>query len=130
MRPWIWPGGKLHVRPCAPEDLRVGDIAVWFDGKRLLSHRVIELLADGRFVTRGDWYKRSDAPADANQLVGVAVRFSVRCLSYPLAPSQTCSERYSRSGLEPKTVISSKKSRSSGFWYCLRSSRADPPNDF
>lgn len=88
MRPWIWPGGMLHVRPCVIADLRVGDIAVWFDGRRLLSHRVVDLLADGRFVTRGDWYKRSDAPADTNQLVGVAVRFVRGPISYSLTWSR------------------------------------------
>ncbi len=84
MRPWIWPGGQLHVRRCGLADLRVGDIAVWFDGRRLLSHRVVAIAESGQFVTRGDWYERSDAPADANQLVGVAVRFSLRGLSYSL----------------------------------------------
>lgn len=82
MRPWIWPGGQLHIRPCGVDELRVGDIAVWFNGTRLLSHRVIAIREDGSFVTRGDWYERADSPAEAHQLVGVAVRFSLGRISY------------------------------------------------
>lgn len=84
MRPWIWPGGVLHVRRCGAEELKVGDIAVWFDGSRLMSHRVIAVLAQQRFVTRGDWYRRSDPPAHAHQLVGRATRFSYGRFGYDL----------------------------------------------
>ena len=50
MRPWIWPGGNVHVRRCRMEELRIGDIAVWFDGANLLSHRVVAM-REGEFVT-------------------------------------------------------------------------------
>ena len=83
MRPWIWPNGKLHVEPCSLTQLRVGDIAVWFDGTHLLAHRVIELGIDA-VITRGDSSKTVDAPAMPSQLLGRAVRFSKGPVSYRL----------------------------------------------
>lgn len=83
MRPWIWPGGELHVERCSASALRVGDIAVWFDGHQLLSHRV--LATDGvRFVTKGDSGTVPDEPAEGMQLVGRAVRFRKGPVSYRL----------------------------------------------
>jgi hypothetical protein len=83
MRPWIWPNGKLHVEPCSIAELRLGDIAVWFDGKRLLSHRVVELRAD-ELSTRADSSATDDAPVQPSQLLGRAVRFTKGPVSYRL----------------------------------------------
>ena len=84
MRPFIWPGGTLLVRRCEPDDLAVGDIAVWFDGARMLSHRVVARTPAG-VVTRGDWLARLDEPFAPEQLVGVAVAFaSARGLGFRL----------------------------------------------
>jgi GNAT superfamily N-acetyltransferase len=75
MWPWLWPNGEIHAERCEVADLRAGDIAVWFDGHRILSHRVVEV--DGeRFVTRGDNNAAPDAAADGNQLLGRVTRFS------------------------------------------------------
>lgn len=83
MRPWVWPGGTLHVRRCTVADLAPGDIAVWFDGRVLLSHRVVAV-RDGRFVTKGDTNRAVDAPADPGQLLGRVVRFSMAGVSWRL----------------------------------------------
>jgi hypothetical protein len=84
MRPWIWPGGQLQVRRCRVEDLRVGDIAVWFDGRKLLSHRVLDA-GTGRFVTSGDWSPTTDPAAGNAELLGRAVRFTLSPhISWPL----------------------------------------------
>lgn len=83
MRPWIWPNGKLHVEPCSIAQLRLGDIAVWFDGTHLLSHRVVELRADA-LATRADSSPTDDAPVQPCQLLGRAVRFSKGFVSYRL----------------------------------------------
>jgi hypothetical protein len=83
MRPWLWPGGKLEVQRCGIAELRLGDIAVWFDGKQLRSHRVVQLSADS-FVTRGDLMAEPDPRGAAEQLVGKAVRASVAGVSYDL----------------------------------------------
>jgi hypothetical protein len=83
MRPWIWPNGRLHVEPCSIAQLKLGDIAVWFDGARLLSHRVVELRAD-MLATRADSSPTDDAPVQPCQLLGRAVRFTKGPVSYRL----------------------------------------------
>ncbi|MBI5479507.1 MAG: GNAT family N-acetyltransferase [Deltaproteobacteria bacterium] len=75
MWPWLWPDGRIHVERCRVSDLRAGDIAVWFNGRNIVSHRVVQL--DGeRFVTRGDNNAGPDPAADGNQLLGRVTRFS------------------------------------------------------
>jgi len=81
MRPWIWPGGQLVVQPCPAADLRVGDIAVWFDGHRLVSHRVAAKTAT-TIITRSDSSLADDPPAAHHQVLGRAIRFEKGCLSY------------------------------------------------
>jgi hypothetical protein len=83
MRPWIWPNGNVHVERCGIDELRIGDIAVWFDGTNMVSHRVVELGAD-RLGTRGDSSAEVDQPVQASQLLGRAVRFSKGRISYRL----------------------------------------------
>src|SRR5258708_7255644 len=83
MRPWIWPNGKLHVEPCQMAELRIGDIAVWFDGKNMVSHRVVEIGAD-MLATRADSSSVIDTPVQAPQLLGRAVRFTKGGISYRL----------------------------------------------
>lgn len=59
MRPQIMPGDILHLVPCPPEKLRIGDVAVFINEGRLIAHRIIykyseskQLLekGDGKFV--------------------------------------------------------------------------------
>jgi len=83
MRPWIWPNGELHVERCSLSDLRVGDIAVWFDGRNLVSHRVVELGAE-TIATRPDSSATIDPLVEPSQLLGRAVRFSKGPVSYRL----------------------------------------------
>jgi hypothetical protein len=83
MRPWIWPNGQLHVSPCRVEELRRGDIAVWFDGRQLFSHRVVRVEGD-TVVTKPDWTRTVDPALTGHQLVGRAVRFSKGSVSYRL----------------------------------------------
>lgn len=84
MRPWIWPGGMLGIQQCTVAELSVGDIAVWFDGRNLKSHRVIAVDATARFVTRADLGARDDTPAGDPELLGRAVSFSIRGVGYRL----------------------------------------------
>ena len=83
MRPWIWPNGKLHVERCSISELRIGDIAVWFDGTNMVSHRVVRLGKDV-LETHGDSSAAVDQPVHASQLLGRAVRFSKGRISYRL----------------------------------------------
>lgn len=83
MRPFIWPNGRLHVQPCTMAELRIGDIAVWFDGRNLVSHRVVRLGAD-TLTTQADSRAALDDSVRPSQLLGRAVRFSKGPLSYRL----------------------------------------------
>ena len=83
MRPWIWPGGFVHIVTCRIEQLHVGEIAVFFDGRALYSHRVLSTANEG-FATKGDWALPLDSMAQPSQLLGRAVRFSGRFGSYRL----------------------------------------------
>src|SRR5690242_8710383 len=69
MRPWIWPGGTLEVKRCTLDQLQKGQIAVWFDGRKWVSHRVLEL-GDDWFRTKGDFLEHPDDVASASQLLG------------------------------------------------------------
>ncbi len=84
MRPWIWPGGELGVQRCTVSELCVGDIAVWFDGRELRSHRVVAIDDAGRFLSRGDLGAGNDPPASDAELMGRAVSFQMLGLRYRL----------------------------------------------
>lgn len=83
MWPWLWPDGKIHVERCRVADLRAGDIAVWFNGRQIVSHRVIQVEGE-RFVTRGDNNAGPDPEADGQQLLGRVTRFSFLGLGWRL----------------------------------------------
>jgi hypothetical protein len=83
MRPWIWPRGLLHVERCQLRELHIGDIAVWFDGRVLLSHRVVAIQG-GKLVCKGDWNRQIDISPHAPQILGRAIRFSMGRISYRL----------------------------------------------
>src|SRR4051812_40848651 len=83
MRPWIWPNGTLHVEPCKMSDLRVGDIAVWFEGTRFIAHRVVCIGTDELF-TRRDSSLLPDPPVEPHRILGRAVRFTRGRISYRL----------------------------------------------
>lgn len=57
MRPLIPVGARVRVVSCEPEEIRVGDIALFRHGRSLIVHRVVELRREGetiRFAERGD----------------------------------------------------------------------------
>lgn len=84
MRPWIWPGGTLGIQYCNSSELGIGDIAVWFDGRSLRSHRVVAFDEAGRFITRSDLGERDDAPVSDPELLGRAVSFRMLGIGYRL----------------------------------------------
>jgi hypothetical protein len=83
MRPWIWTDGRLHVEQCGMDQLRLGDIAVWFDGAHFVAHRVVEL-GPGVLATRADSRLTVDPRVQPCQLLGRAVRFTKGPISYRL----------------------------------------------
>ena len=74
----------MGIEYCKASDLWPGDIAVWFDGRHLKSHRVVTTEPSGRFVTRGDLSAFEDLPAGDRELVGRAVSFEILGIRYCL----------------------------------------------
>jgi hypothetical protein len=83
MLPWIWPGGELHVARCTLDELKRGDIAVWFDGASYRAHRVVRI-TERTVVTRGDLSLGEDAPVLEHQVVGRAALFVAGPVAYRL----------------------------------------------
>lgn len=75
MYPTIESGDLIIVKAAAPEDLKEGDIVSFFDpdstGSSVVTHRVVTLLEDGSFITKGDANNAEDqTPVPAEKLVG------------------------------------------------------------
>jgi len=75
MRPLLAPGAVLVVKPCAPADLRVGDIVVARSSAgRVVAHRLVARHGDV-FVLRGDALGADDPPVGPTDILGRAVAF-------------------------------------------------------
>ena len=78
MQPAFNRGDMIIVKPCAPEDVRAGDIITYaLNDDVFITHRVVEILTERGgeqglwFVTKGDANVTADAlPVEASQLVG------------------------------------------------------------
>lgn len=72
MRPTLRPGDGVLVAPCAPRDLRAGDLVVVRRPGGPVCHRFLRRRG-GRLVTQGDNAWRTDRPAPEEALVGRVV---------------------------------------------------------
>jgi hypothetical protein len=57
MRPLLREGDEIQVRFCSPENLRKGDLAVFWEGKVLTAHRILDIRKtpqDHLFLEKGD----------------------------------------------------------------------------
>jgi len=78
MQPAFNRGDMIIVKPCAPEDVRAGDIITYaLSDDVFITHRVVGILIELNgeqglwFVTKGDANVTADAlPVEASQLVG------------------------------------------------------------
>lgn len=69
MHPVIRNGDYLQVVPCAPSELRRGDVILAATARGLTAHRIVRV--SGRLIiTRGDNSLRSDPPVDAASVIG------------------------------------------------------------
>lgn len=81
MLPSIWPGDVLAIARTAVKDVAKGDLVLSRRDRRLVVHRVIEmLLEDGatRVVTRGDAMPGPDQPIRAHDVLGKVIQIA-RC---------------------------------------------------
>jgi hypothetical protein len=70
MLPAIWPGDTVEVTPCAPEDLRTGEIVLAIREGRLFLHRLIGACTQKGFLLRGDSVPGLDPLFPPEALVG------------------------------------------------------------
>jgi signal peptidase len=72
----MWPaapeGSVVSVTPCPTSALRPGDMVTFKIGRRVITHRVHRLLADGRVSTWGDSIMTADPPLRAEDILGRA----------------------------------------------------------
>jgi len=69
MHPVIRSGDYVQVVPCAPSELRRGDIILASTGRGLTAHRIVRFSRRG-IITRGDNSLRSDPPVDPASVLG------------------------------------------------------------
>ncbi len=81
MKPLIFPGADLEVRPVPAENLRPGDVLLFHDGARLVAHRLVRRADDperGRlFYVRGDNRDDIEGPVSAGAILGRIERVRV-----------------------------------------------------
>jgi signal peptidase I len=67
-------GDLLLIRGVEPEEIKVGDVIVYRSYDRMIVHRVVQVISDGKnffFVTKGDANKSPDfPPVRSDRVVG------------------------------------------------------------
>lgn len=84
MEPSISTGGMVIIRPAVADDIHIGDIIAFSNGKEEICHRVMEVQAGPSlvFITKGDANRAADLiPVTAENVHG-KVFFSVPLLGY------------------------------------------------
>ena len=83
MEPAIRTGAVAYVDTgVSGADVGIGDIVAFRSGNILVTHRIVGLDDDGRYVTKGDANQTEDfAPVEASQIIGRTV-FSVPYAGY------------------------------------------------
>lgn len=75
MEPTILTNDYIIIDRSATSDLSVGDIISYYSkdpqiAGLVVTHRIVEILDDGRYLTRGDANTVNDEPVSADQIVG------------------------------------------------------------
>lgn len=69
MWPAVRPGRPVHVLPCDPDSLRVGDVVLLEGTEAVVLHRVVRLRGD-RLVTKGDACPDADGWVRRDRVLG------------------------------------------------------------
>ena len=84
MRPAINVGDLAIVKHVDPSQIHVGDMLTFHQGRQVVTHRVVEILPNGEFVTKGDANNAPDLePVSKSRIIGKAI-FVVPCVGYIL----------------------------------------------
>ncbi len=76
MKPLLWPGDTVEIRPCPPDQLRIGDVICVDTDDELLLHRLVgrpPVQGGPGVLTRGDRCLGPDAPRAREDVLGRAV---------------------------------------------------------
>lgn len=86
MAPWMQPGDILLASPASPASLGEGDVVV-FDSAEApggqITHRLVQLNADGTWITKGDANARADAGSVAPERISGEVRMIIPRIGLP-----------------------------------------------
>jgi signal peptidase I len=69
MHPVIRSGDYVRVVPCAPSELRCGDVILAVTGRGLTAHRIVRI-SERAIITRGDHSLHADPPVEPGNVVG------------------------------------------------------------
>ena len=72
MLPFLRDGWAVEVAHTR-DDIRRGDVIAYRAGQRVVVHRVVRTLPNGRLLTKGDWRLRCDPPVVRSQIIGPVV---------------------------------------------------------
>lgn len=88
MAPLINPSDKLFVKNSKLNHLSLGDIIVFYQKGKLISHRIVTK-RDSKIITKGDNSPFLDSPLTQNEIIGKAVRiegkYGILCLESKIA---------------------------------------------
>jgi hypothetical protein len=79
MLPTLWPGDIVEIAPCAPQELRAGEIVLATREGRFFLHRLLALGQRDGFLLRGDSMPGVDPLFPWEALLGRLVRLESRC---------------------------------------------------
>lgn len=74
MFPLLRPDDKGVVRKCRQDEVKPGDIIVFYQNNSLVAHRLIRRKGD-QLIAKGDKNSYTDAPVDSNRLVGKLIQY-------------------------------------------------------
>ena len=84
MQPAINVGDMAIVKRVDPSQIHVGDMLIFHQSRQVVTHRVVEVLPNGDFVTKGDANNAPDMePVPRSHIIGKAV-FIVPYVGYVL----------------------------------------------
>jgi signal peptidase len=84
MQPAINVGDLAIIKRVDPSQIHVGDIIAFHQSRQIVTHRVVEILPNGGFVTKGDANDAPDIePVPRSHLIGRAV-FVIPYVGYVL----------------------------------------------
>ena len=83
MEPTYHVGAIIYVKEVDPDTLKVDDPVTFYlnSSRTVATHRIIEILPDGRLVTQGDANDTADDPISKSQVIGKPI-FQISYLGY------------------------------------------------